>query len=93
MPYRSFFIGATTPKQNPDYYLNCINELYKTYMLEIAHKSPSYTPLIINTHGWVRGIVFFFFFFLISIFICNYIYILTILIIPNYQFLIIRNWF
>jgi len=68
MPYRSFFIGATTPKQNPDYYLNCINELYKTYMLEIAHKSPSYTPLIINTHGWVRGIVFFFFFFLISFF-------------------------
>lgn len=58
MPYRSFFIGATTPKQNPDYYLNCINELYKTYMLEIAHKSPSYTPLIINTHGWVRGIGF-----------------------------------
>jgi len=68
MPYRSFFIGATTPKQNPDYYLNCINELYKTYMLEIAHKSPSYTPLIINTHGWVRGIVFFFFFFLILFF-------------------------
>ncbi|ORX49701.1 hypothetical protein BCR36DRAFT_353398 [Piromyces finnis] len=57
-PYRSFYIGASTPKQNPEYYLNCINELYKTYMMEVAHKSNTFTPLIINTHGWTRGIGF-----------------------------------
>jgi len=57
MPYRSFYIGASTPKQNPDYYLNCINELYKTYMMEIAHRSNTFTPLVINTHGWIRGML------------------------------------
>ncbi len=55
MPYRSFYIGASTPKQNPEYYLNCINELYRIYLMEIAHKSTSFIPLVINTHGWTRG--------------------------------------
>ncbi|CAG8503501.1 18612_t:CDS:2 [Acaulospora morrowiae] len=62
-PYRSYFLGHTTPRDDPDYYLNCLRELIIVYRRDIScgpnfgmyadDKTP-YIPLVINTHGWVR---------------------------------------
>ncbi|KAG9306683.1 hypothetical protein G9A89_004230 [Geosiphon pyriformis] len=65
-PYRSYFIGHTTPKDDPDYYLECLEELVNISQRDIAAdfneldllnplEIPSRIPVIINTHGWVKG--------------------------------------
>jgi polynucleotide 5'-kinase involved in rRNA processing len=50
-PAKAYFIGSNTPKQNPDYYMNCLLELFSEYMKNYKNKM----PLIINTQGWVKG--------------------------------------
>ncbi|RIA93095.1 hypothetical protein C1645_819814 [Glomus cerebriforme] len=62
-PYRSYFIGHNSPRDDPDYYLDCLRELITVYRRDIAC-GPEYgmygdeqirVPLIINTHGWSKG--------------------------------------
>ncbi|KAF9115749.1 Polynucleotide 5'-hydroxyl-kinase grc3 [Mortierella sp. AM989] len=69
-PHRAFFVGNSTPKDNPDYYMACIKELVKTYYSEVSHTrswedtdddyhsdddEDEHIPLIINTQGWIKG--------------------------------------
>ncbi|KAJ3410946.1 Polynucleotide 5'-hydroxyl-kinase nol9 [Chytridiales sp. JEL 0842] len=51
-PYRSVFVGSTSPKYDPDYYMACILELYSVYSNDSKTKG---LPLVINTDGWVKG--------------------------------------
>ncbi|KND01333.1 polynucleotide 5'-hydroxyl-kinase [Spizellomyces punctatus DAOM BR117] len=55
-PRRSFYLGATSAKHDPDYYLECLHELYNEYENTIAGtNSGNMVPLVINTHGWIKG--------------------------------------
>ncbi|ORX92775.1 hypothetical protein K493DRAFT_338632 [Basidiobolus meristosporus CBS 931.73] len=59
-PYRSYFIGNTTPRDDPGYYMACIRELVNVYRQELACKINSNgeeikAPLVINTQGWVKN--------------------------------------
>ncbi|KAG0272786.1 Polynucleotide 5'-hydroxyl-kinase grc3 [Linnemannia exigua] len=68
-PYRAFFVGNSTPRDDPDYYMTCLKELVKAYYGEVSHtrswdESDDYhsdddeeehIPLIINTQGWIKG--------------------------------------
>ncbi|KAF9182392.1 Polynucleotide 5'-hydroxyl-kinase grc3 [Haplosporangium sp. Z 767] len=71
-PYRAFFVGNSTPRDDPDYYITCIKELVKTYYAEVSHtrswqdmddddyhsddEEDNHIPLIINTQGWIKGL-------------------------------------
>ncbi|KAI8331337.1 Pre-mRNA cleavage complex II protein Clp1-domain-containing protein [Chlamydoabsidia padenii] len=60
-PKRSFFIGSITPKNDPGYYRDCINELLRIYREEEAESDGDTSfyqsvPLVVNTHGWVKGL-------------------------------------
>lgn len=59
-PERSFFFGSTSPRSNPDYYLECINELidhWKQDQEKVRDEEESeWIPLIVNTQGWVSGV-------------------------------------
>ncbi|KAG0249110.1 Polynucleotide 5'-hydroxyl-kinase grc3 [Mortierella polycephala] len=71
-PYRAFFVGNSTPRDDPDYYIACIKELVKTYYAEVSHtrswqdmddddyhsddEEDDHIPLIINTQGWIKGL-------------------------------------
>ncbi|KAI9003160.1 Pre-mRNA cleavage complex II protein Clp1-domain-containing protein [Gaertneriomyces semiglobifer] len=55
-PYHSLLIGATSPKDDPDYYLACLRQLCSTYRTELScGPQGAPVPLVINTHGWVKG--------------------------------------
>ena len=54
-PHKSFYIGATTPKHDPDFYLACITQLYNDYLAT----SSKDVPLVINTQGWIKGLLIF----------------------------------
>lgn len=58
---KSFFIGDTSPANDPERYLDCITQLVYCYQ---SHRDSSQTkthrhkgtfPLVVNTHGWIRG--------------------------------------
>lgn len=62
---RSFYIGSNSPKNDPIYYQNCIFELIKVYREEAMNWMGDededsslyrYLPLVVNTHGWVKGL-------------------------------------
>ena len=36
-PYRAFFVGNSTPRDDPEYYIACIQELVRTYYREVSH--------------------------------------------------------
>ncbi|KAI8363779.1 hypothetical protein B0O80DRAFT_434480 [Mortierella sp. GBAus27b] len=71
-PYRAFFVGNSTPRDDPKYYMACITELVKTYYAEVSHtrcwedaedydsqngdNEDEHVPLIINTQGWIKGL-------------------------------------
>ena len=46
-------IGATSPKDDPDHYLRCVNDLLQHYQTILA--SGAVCPLVINCSGWVQG--------------------------------------
>ena len=52
-PSSSKFFGYTTPKNNPDLYLELIFDLIREYK-----KNYSEMPLVVNTCGWVKGVGF-----------------------------------
>ncbi|KAF9989687.1 Polynucleotide 5'-hydroxyl-kinase grc3 [Mortierella antarctica] len=69
-PYRAFFVGNSTPRDDPDYYMACIKELVRTYYAEVSHTRSwddadddyhsdddenEHIPLVINTQGWIKG--------------------------------------
>ncbi|KAI6004312.1 hypothetical protein EDD15DRAFT_2192181 [Pisolithus albus] len=68
LPYRAQYIGSSTPRANPSYYLSAIKTLLETYRLEIhvptfADTSTSnddriedVIPLVVNTMGWTKGL-------------------------------------
>lgn len=49
-PYRAFCVGATSPKNDPDYYLACVAELVRVWRKELSH-----LPLVVNSSGWFKG--------------------------------------
>ena len=50
---RSHHIGATSPRDDPQHYLQCVLELFQHYKQLLA-QHPS-CPLVINTSGWIQG--------------------------------------
>lgn len=70
-PYRAFYVGNSTPRDDPDYYISCVKELVKTYYGQVSHTrtwtdddeddyhsdddEDEHIPLIINTQGWIKG--------------------------------------
>ncbi|KAI6140917.1 hypothetical protein EDD17DRAFT_1667529 [Pisolithus thermaeus] len=68
LPYRAQYIGSSTPRANPSYYLSAIQTLLETYRLEVhvpalADTSTSsdgriedVIPLVVNTMGWTKGL-------------------------------------
>ncbi|KAI8967030.1 hypothetical protein BDF20DRAFT_903008 [Mycotypha africana] len=61
-PERSFFFGSTSCRHDPDYYLACIFELvdhwkhdHEQYLKSGEDKQEGFTPLIVNTQGWISG--------------------------------------
>ncbi|GAA5810990.1 hypothetical protein MFLAVUS_004419 [Mucor flavus] len=59
-PERSFFFGSTSPRSDPDYYLECINELVDHWKQDQEkvqiEEEAEWIPLIVNTQGWVSGV-------------------------------------
>jgi polynucleotide 5'-hydroxyl-kinase GRC3/NOL9 len=45
---RCHHIGNISPRDNPSYYLNCIDDL-------ISHIPDAESPVIVNTPGWTKG--------------------------------------
>ncbi|KAI6039237.1 hypothetical protein EDC04DRAFT_2686819 [Pisolithus marmoratus] len=68
LPYRAHYIGSSTPRANPSYYLSAIQSLLETYRLEIHTPALPDTstsndgriedviPLVVNTMGWTKGL-------------------------------------
>ncbi|KAJ3040623.1 Polynucleotide 5'-hydroxyl-kinase nol9 [Rhizophlyctis rosea] len=58
-PHKSFYLGATSPKNDPDFYIACLLELVDTWRRELAVRADGVArPLVINTHGWIKGMGF-----------------------------------
>ncbi|KAI8097909.1 uncharacterized protein B0P05DRAFT_522566 [Gilbertella persicaria] len=59
-PERSFFFGSTSPRNNPDYYLSCINTLVDCWRHDQEQvrdqQESAWLPLVVNTQGWVSGV-------------------------------------
>ena len=45
------FFGDLSPKDKPEFYIQCIHSVYQTY----ADHYKNEVPLIVNTQGWVKG--------------------------------------
>ncbi|KAH9916798.1 uncharacterized protein B0H18DRAFT_1124020 [Fomitopsis serialis] len=70
LPYASHFVGATSPKSSPSYYVECVQALIQAYNLDIQHgallndnddkgtdnRLSDIIPLVVNTMGWSRGL-------------------------------------
>lgn len=52
------FVGANTPRDDPDLYIACVESLIDEYLNLSAPGSDEdvHVPLIVNTHGWVKGV-------------------------------------
>lgn len=55
-PERCFFYGDVSPKSNPMMYIEHVAELFNCFLQKYTLNSISTIPLVINTHGWVKGI-------------------------------------
>ncbi|KAI7869926.1 hypothetical protein BDF14DRAFT_1777687 [Spinellus fusiger] len=56
---RSFFIGSASVDKDPGYYLECIRELVAAWRHACQERITETTqplPLVINTHGWIKGL-------------------------------------
>ncbi|KAL1744483.1 hypothetical protein HDZ31DRAFT_38592 [Schizophyllum fasciatum] len=70
LPYRSHYIGETTPKSSPSHYLAAIEALLETYRLDLQtpalddedeeededERIADRIPLVVNTMGWTKGL-------------------------------------
>lgn len=50
---RAHHVGAISPKEDPDHYLECVLDLVFQYRRMLA--SHSFCPLVVNCSGWVLG--------------------------------------
>ena len=50
---RSHHFGATTPRDDPEFYLRCVLDLLQHYRQFLAQDP--LCPLIVNTTGWIQG--------------------------------------
>lgn len=60
-PTRSHFIGDLSPQGNPLHYLASVRSLYDWYWNHCGSKQQGSTvkpPLVVNTHGWIKGLGF-----------------------------------
>lgn len=65
-PFKSHFIGSSTPRSDPSGYLAAIEALMQTYKLDLQYMPPANSiddgrisdsvPLVINTMGWTKGL-------------------------------------
>jgi polynucleotide 5'-kinase involved in rRNA processing len=60
-PLKSFFVGSVSPKQNPELFLKAVHELfsfYRTLAMDLVLKNAQgqVPPLVVNMHGWIKGI-------------------------------------
>lgn len=68
LPLRSHFIGSSSPRSSPSYYLEAIQDLIQTYG-QISYggvpdeeddpgdtRNPDVIPLVVNTMGWTKGL-------------------------------------
>ncbi|KAG0593176.1 hypothetical protein KC19_1G309000 [Ceratodon purpureus] len=55
-PDRCFFYGDVSPKSNPMMYVEHVAELFSYFRQKHSVNSTLIVPLVINTHGWVKGI-------------------------------------
>ncbi|KZO93789.1 hypothetical protein CALVIDRAFT_518471 [Calocera viscosa TUFC12733] len=71
-PYRAHYVGSSSPRSDPSYYLNTIEALLQTFRLDIQFIPPyldstaapdhsdkriaDVVPLVINTMGWTKGL-------------------------------------
>ena len=67
IPHQAHYIGSTSPRNCPSYYLEAIYALVQTYNLDIQHGPLEETdaddprisdviPLVVNTMGWTKGL-------------------------------------
>eukprot|EP01135_Chromosphaera_perkinsii_P006190 Nk52_evm7s442 gene=Nk52_evmTU7s442 len=58
-PIYQLFVGDTSPKSDPEFYLLCIAKALAAFSdLKKEHPNLTNIPLVINTQGWVKGIGF-----------------------------------
>ncbi|KAL8708795.1 MAG: hypothetical protein Q9220_006356 [cf. Caloplaca sp. 1 TL-2023] len=50
---RSHHIGAKSPREDPDHYLQCVLDLLQCYRKLLEHQPD--VPLIMNAPGWIQG--------------------------------------
>lgn len=53
VPISARFFGETTPRENPDFYVECVEEVCRQ-ALDYARKN-SY-PVVVNSDGWITGV-------------------------------------
>ena len=57
-PAAAHFIGDTSPSIDPGRYIACISNLYTNHWLNSTSTRHEEVPLVVNTHGWVKGFGF-----------------------------------
>ena len=63
-PLACHFVGDVTPQSDPDLYLQAVQSLYGQYCSHAAEYAATaagagrWPPLLVNTHGWVKGLGF-----------------------------------
>lgn len=50
---RCRFFGSVSPENHPTFYISCIASLFQHYA---KHLRPQGIPLLVNTHGWIKGL-------------------------------------
>ncbi|EJD53281.1 hypothetical protein AURDEDRAFT_81640 [Auricularia subglabra TFB-10046 SS5] len=68
-PLVAHFTGSTSPRANPSHYLSCVSACLQTYSMDVQHtfmdddnaneadgRISDIVPLVINTHGWNKGL-------------------------------------
>ncbi|PPQ68567.1 hypothetical protein CVT24_005579 [Panaeolus cyanescens] len=67
VPFSSHYVGHTTPRSSPSYYLDCILACIQKYRSEIQvcpddmddemdSRISEFIPLVVNTMGWTKGL-------------------------------------
>ncbi|GIL99193.1 hypothetical protein Vretimale_4416 [Volvox reticuliferus] len=60
-PWASRFVGDVSPEHDPQLYLTAVQALYGSYWnwaQGLVAGGSAWPPLVVNTHGWVKGLGF-----------------------------------
>ncbi|KAJ7560342.1 hypothetical protein O6H91_04G125400 [Diphasiastrum complanatum] len=57
-PEKCYFYGDISPKVDPTQCIGCIQDLYDYFCLQYYDnkEQAEQTPLVVNTHGWLKGV-------------------------------------